>query len=143
MMTEVPIIIKEETQYLDVCAGCYFIWFDPQEFEHLPKLEPAEPEGAALPLEARQALARARLEILKQGQELQQMGQASPDNWWQLILGFFGMPRLNWQLAKQWSRSVGNWESARAHTISGKSSTAGCSWTRSNASRNWRKKTVG
>ncbi len=42
-MTEVPIAPPAgKTVYLDVCTGCHFVWFDPREFEALPKL-PAEP----------------------------------------------------------------------------------------------------
>ena len=36
-MTEVPIVSGEKNEYLDVCTGCHFIWFDPREFEALPK----------------------------------------------------------------------------------------------------------
>jgi Zn-finger nucleic acid-binding protein len=65
-MTEVPIIpAKNKTVCLDVCTVCHFIWFDPHEFEALPKLEQKPTGFEHLSEEARQALARAQLETLR------------------------------------------------------------------------------
>ncbi|MHC4677440.1 MAG: zf-TFIIB domain-containing protein [Planctomycetota bacterium] len=47
-MTEVPFSCGERTQHLDVCTGCHFLWFDPKEFESLPKSAAAKnSEGSA------------------------------------------------------------------------------------------------
>lgn len=66
-MVEVPIIPgKDRTVCLDVCTNCYFIWFDPLEFESLPKLTQKPSDFDGLSGEAKKVLALARLEILKQ-----------------------------------------------------------------------------
>ncbi len=44
---------------LDICEGCRLIWFDPQEFEQIPKVP--VPEEDALPPEVAQAIARAHV----------------------------------------------------------------------------------
>jgi len=65
-MAEVPIIpVQNKAFRLDVCTICHFVWFDPQEFETLPKLEQKPTGFEHLPEEARQALAQAQLETLR------------------------------------------------------------------------------
>ncbi len=91
-MSAVTLNIKERKESVDVCQGCRFIWFDPHEFEGLPLISSDKPAREDLPLEARKAIALARLEALKETQELQEIGDTSPDHWWEVILGFLGMP---------------------------------------------------
>jgi membrane associated rhomboid family serine protease len=91
-MTEVPIIGREKTEYLDVCTGCHFIFFDPKEYERLPKLPVAKEPKDDLSPKAREALVLARLEILKTEQESEEMGVSSPDHWWEIIPAIFGLP---------------------------------------------------
>ncbi len=91
-MNEVPIISKNKTQYLDVCIGCHFIFFDPKEYECLPKIPAAKDPKDNLPLKEREALALARLEALKQEQESEKMGVSSPEHWWEIIPAIFGLP---------------------------------------------------
>ena len=91
-MTEVPIIATEDkTVYLDVCTGCHFVWFDTQEFESLPKVPAKSPEAEALPQEAREAIALAQLEIIRQESEVTE-ANAPPDYWWQLVVGLTEVP---------------------------------------------------
>jgi membrane associated rhomboid family serine protease len=91
-MTEVPIIATEgKTVYVDVCTGCHFVWFDTQEFESLPQVPVESPEAAVLPQEAREAIALAQLEIIRQESEVTE-ASAPPDYWWQLVLGLTGVP---------------------------------------------------
>jgi membrane associated rhomboid family serine protease len=91
-MKEVPIISRNKTQYLDVCVGCHFIFFDPQEYEFLPKIPVVKEPEDNLPLKDREALALARLEVLKEEQEAEKMGVSSPDHWWEIIPAIFGLP---------------------------------------------------
>lgn len=90
-MSEIPIVNEVKMLYLDVCAGCHFVWFDPNEFESLPKLEIIR---ADLPetMKERETLALARLEALKNRQEPDKMFYESPDHWWEYIPAFFWMP---------------------------------------------------
>lgn len=91
-MSEVPIIIRNKTEYLDVCIGCHFIFFDTKEYEHLQKIPVATEPKEELSQKAKEALALARLEILKKDQESEEMGESSPDHWWEIIPGIFGLP---------------------------------------------------
>lgn len=91
-MKEVPIISRNKTQYLDVCIGCHFIFFDPQEYDNLPKIPLVKEPEDNLPLKDREVLALARLEALKQEQQAKQIGVSSPDHWWEIIPAIFGLP---------------------------------------------------
>ena len=89
-MSEIPIVSEVKMLYLDVCAGCHFIWFDPNEFESLPRLEIIRTD---LPktMKGREALAMARLEALKNRQKPDVFCE-SPEHWWEYILALFDMP---------------------------------------------------
>ena len=109
-MIEVPIVNAKKTEYIDVCRVCHFIWFDTNEYDVLPKVAVKKPEGSDMPLEARKALALAKLETLKQKQE--QDASGAPDNWWELIPAIFGLPieynrtRLKHKPLLTWSLSA-------------------------------------
>jgi len=91
-MTEVPLQFGSATGYLDVCKQCRFIWFDPHEYEDLPtKPGDTAAEPIELPAPAKEALAMARLEALREERD-QEMVDSPPDNWWELALGYCGMP---------------------------------------------------
>jgi membrane associated rhomboid family serine protease/Zn-finger nucleic acid-binding protein len=92
LMTEVPIIAAEgKTTHLDVCTGCHFVWFDRREFEALPKIpvQPSEPE--TLSPKAREALALAQLEVLKQQSQAADT-LTGPDSWWHVAVAMLGIP---------------------------------------------------
>jgi membrane associated rhomboid family serine protease/Zn-finger nucleic acid-binding protein len=92
IMHEVPIIEGDETKYFDVCTGCFFIWFDPGEFEGLAKIPIAKSLEEQLPLETKRALTLAKLELVKEGQDSETMGFSSPDHLWEIVPALFGMP---------------------------------------------------
>jgi membrane associated rhomboid family serine protease/Zn-finger nucleic acid-binding protein len=92
LMVQVPVVVAEETEFIDICTGCHFVWFDPAEFERFPKLQIPKPTCESLSNEARYELAMANLETLKQKQIAQQDGISCPDHWWELVLGLFGLP---------------------------------------------------
>ena len=112
LMIEVPIINAEKTEYIDVCLVCHFVWFDTNEYDVLPKIAVKEPEGSNLAPEAREALALAQLEQLKQEQEAKQIGCSAPDHWWELMPAIFGLPveynriQLKHKPLLTWSLSV-------------------------------------
>jgi hypothetical protein len=70
MMSEVAINNKGKTEYIDVCRGCFFIWFDPGEYEDFPKVPPKKAVIDELPAEAKKILAFDNYETLKEQQEM-------------------------------------------------------------------------
>jgi len=92
-MTEVPIASGEKTVDLDVCTGCHFIWFDPKEFESLPKSTAAKvPQAWPMSDKEREAIALARLETVKNRQIDADAHERSPDNWWEVVVAYMGIP---------------------------------------------------
>jgi membrane associated rhomboid family serine protease len=92
-MAEVPVALPaDKVLRLDVCTGCHFVWFDPREFEALPKLPPKRIESDELSQEAREALAMAKLDILKQQSSLSGLANESPDHWWHFAIALCGIP---------------------------------------------------
>ena len=92
-MAEVSILSGKKTEYLDVCTGCHFIWFDPQEFESLPKSSQATiSKTQQMTDKEREALALARLEEVKSMQRDQDAHEASPDAWWEVAVAYMGIP---------------------------------------------------
>lgn len=92
-MAEVPIHLgADNTLHLDVCTGCHFVWFDPREFESLPKLAPKPVEREQLSPKAREALALAKLEALNQQSSLSGPERDAPDHWWHLAIALCGIP---------------------------------------------------
>ena len=91
-MTEVTILYGERTDYLDVCTGCHVVWFDPREFESLPKIASATSKTRQITEKEREALALAHLEEVKNVQIDQEAQETSPDAWWEVIVAYMGIP---------------------------------------------------
>jgi len=91
-MREVSLDNKENALLLDVCIKCHFVWFDPKEYESLPKTQTISSEMDRLPPKAREQLAIATLEASKDRQRAKEMWSTSPDHWWEVALAFFGFP---------------------------------------------------
>ena len=92
-MTEVPIASGGSTEYLDVCTGCHFIWFDPREFESLPKSASATTSKTRqMTDKEKEALALKRLETVKSMQIDQDAHETGPDDWWDVIQAYMGIP---------------------------------------------------
>ena len=63
LMFEVPITMDGDVlEYLDICKTCYFIWFDPDEFEALPQVEIPEELIQTFPEEVRLAFAKYEID---------------------------------------------------------------------------------
>lgn len=75
---------------VDVCRACHFVWFDPQEFEHLRPLPPPAPEPP-LPEKASEILAAAANEAIKDRAN-RSWGTEAPDEYWKYLPAFLGMP---------------------------------------------------
>lgn len=91
-MSNVTLYLEGRVEYFDVCENCHFIWFDPNEFERLPKNAAKTSRPKDLPAEAKKILAQATIDSLQRQREFEEIGISSPDHWWEIILGFFGMP---------------------------------------------------
>ena len=93
-MAEVSISCGHRTENLDVCTGCHFIWFDPREFESLPKnAAPKVPKASQISDKEKEARALIRLEKLKiELRDQQDAYEASPDAWWEVVVAYMGIP---------------------------------------------------
>ena len=101
-MTQVTVRTGRLTEEIDVCRGCYFVWFDHRELESLPgnRTRPPQDRGRdedaasmrRLPLEAREAVARARLETVKAQQAREAEADTAPEEWWHVLIGYLGVP---------------------------------------------------
>jgi len=92
-MAEVPILCGQKTEYLDVCTGCHFIWFDPREFESLPKSAASKaPKAVEMSNKEKEALALASLEEVKRMQTDQEAHETSPDSWWEVAVAYTEIP---------------------------------------------------
>jgi membrane associated rhomboid family serine protease len=93
-MTVVPLADAGSSLTLDACLGCYFIWFDPNEFEHVPaagnatlnvrkESTPVSPETLArLESNLSHELKKDTASEFTEG----------PDHWWEVIPAVFGLP---------------------------------------------------
>jgi membrane associated rhomboid family serine protease len=95
-MREVPVTLQEDAVSLDVCTGCHFAWFDPQEFEQLraaPQTQESEEKPRKeLPEKVRVEMARFALQSDTRRQSQDQFGSEWPDEAWKWVPGFLGMP---------------------------------------------------
>ncbi len=115
-MIEVPLIVGKATEHLDVCAGCHFIWFDPGEFEGLPKVPPKTSDRQPLPREAQEALAALRLETLGKEQDFKNISDSSPDHWLEVIPAIFGIP-IEYNYTPLKHRPIATWSLAAAIAV--------------------------
>jgi membrane associated rhomboid family serine protease len=92
-MAEVPIpVLPGQALRLDVCVRCQFLWFDPHEFEHLPKA-PTRPDATKeLPEKVREAIALADFQAFAKKQRGQDYGSEPPDEAWKWIPAMLGLP---------------------------------------------------
>jgi len=91
-MSDVPVPVRDGHESLDVCTRCHFIWFDPSEYEDLPKIERAPDWRDTLPQEAREQIARMEMERIRERASESDWGRELPDAWWKLLPGALGMP---------------------------------------------------
>ncbi len=93
-MREIPVPVAKQEVPLDVCAGCQFVWFDPDEFAQLPAAppKPKEDPRQQLPQKAREAMAMAELKLDEARRRGGDFGGEAPDETWKWLPALFGMP---------------------------------------------------
>ena len=92
-MVEVPLPVDGREVPLDVCTGCHFVWFDPQELEQLPEGPAAPSEEEPLSQQAREQIAVAEAESVAERAEADEEDPLlGPADKWKWIPGLFGMP---------------------------------------------------
>lgn len=75
---------------IDVCKACTFVWFDPAEYDAMPRCVPsAGTSEQELPPEARRLLA---MEQIKDRREQARLDKTAPDEWWKIVPALLGMP---------------------------------------------------
>ena len=89
---EVPLPVEGGDVPLDVCIGCQFVWFDPQELEKLPEAPEPPSEERPLPPEAREKIAVAEAEAVAERAEPEDHPYFGPAETWKWIPGVLGMP---------------------------------------------------
>jgi len=77
---------------LDVCTRCHFVWFDPGEHEALPERLDKTPKKEVLPQKAREAIALAKLESIREEGMGSDWGNDLPEESWKWIPALLGMP---------------------------------------------------
>jgi membrane associated rhomboid family serine protease len=89
-MLEIQPAGQAHDPWLDVCRRCHMVWFDPAEFERMPKLPP-RPESTESPV-VRQAGALMKIQMERERAERQVFVPEAPDEWWKKALTVFGLP---------------------------------------------------
>jgi membrane associated rhomboid family serine protease len=72
---------------LDACRPCGVVWFDPDEFEHIP--EGGTESFEALVLRGREAMAAEKVRQIRDRAESEDV---APEESWKWVAGFFGVP---------------------------------------------------
>jgi membrane associated rhomboid family serine protease len=91
-MAEVRLPVDGGRVPLDVCTGCQFVWFDPEELDKLPEAPPAPSEEETLPEEVRERIAVAEAEGVARRAERQDDAFLGPEEKWKWIPALLGMP---------------------------------------------------
>ncbi len=92
MMSEVSVDCDDGFQLIDVCTHCHTVWFDSGEYEKFPKLPEPKNEYTGMSMKAREAIANMKIERINAQAEAEKCWDGEPEEWWQWILAFFGMP---------------------------------------------------
>ncbi|MBI5687226.1 MAG: rhomboid family intramembrane serine protease [Verrucomicrobia bacterium] len=78
---------------VDVCKRCQFLWFDKGEFDAMPALPPRpQTLEESLPQKARELVAEVEVRRIRERAQEESFGEEGPDDWWQTVAGFLGLP---------------------------------------------------
>lgn len=87
---------EKEAIHVDVCKCCHTVWFDTHELDHVlasVELPPERKEGPELSDRAKEVLALAEIERIRERADREDAVQgAPPAEGWQTILTVFGIP---------------------------------------------------
>jgi len=89
---EVPLPVDDGHVHLDVCVGCQFVWFDPQELERLPEAPAVPGQQEPLAQEVREKITIAEAESVGKRAEREDGTFTGPAEKWKWIPGLLGMP---------------------------------------------------
>ena len=78
--------------WLDVCARCYFVWFDPNEYAQILAGAGRAAPKEQLSLQAREAGAMLKLESRRRAQEARPADDQGPDETWKSLPALLGLP---------------------------------------------------
>lgn len=78
--------------HLDLCTRCQFLWFDPHEFEQLPKQTLVPGQRRELPTKVREAMAIADAKREAEQARGGEFGSESPEEAWKWIPAMLGLP---------------------------------------------------
>ena len=77
---------------LDLCTKCQFLWFDPHEFEQLPRQPQAPGQPRELPAKVREAMAVADAQREADRARGGEFGGESPEEAWKWVPAMLGLP---------------------------------------------------
>ena len=89
-MAEARVNTDHAALALDVCKSCAMVWFDPSEFDALPKRSaamPIQPPRPKLSPKSAEALAQFRLKAMREKED-----NEGPSDLWQALPALLGMP---------------------------------------------------
>jgi len=92
LMVEVPAGSENNTQFVDVCTSCQFVWFDSREYEAMPSSPQQTDSEPKLPSAAREKLAILELDSIREKARGSDWACEAPDEWWHWIPALLGMP---------------------------------------------------
>lgn len=78
--------------HLDLCTRCQFLWFDPHEFEQLPKQFQRPGQPRELPAKVREVMAIADAQREAERARGGEFGSESPEEAWKWIPAMLGLP---------------------------------------------------
>ena len=90
-MAEVQIPTATARTSIDVCTRCQFVWFDPREYETLPKQQQQDSFLKSLPPEARERIAMLEVEAIQKAADSDEE-HSGPSETWHYIPALLGLP---------------------------------------------------
>jgi len=90
-MAEVQISTASPNTRIDVCTRCQFVWFDPREYETLPKQQQHDSFLKSLPPEARERIAMLEVEAIQKAADSNR-DHSGPAETWHYIPALLGLP---------------------------------------------------
>jgi len=91
-MVEISARVRGHELPLDVCTGCQFVWFDPQEFEQFPAQVHPPSDRERLPEKVREQMALMELQQDAERARGGDFGTQGPEESWKTIPAVFGLP---------------------------------------------------
>ncbi len=91
-MVEVPVGAGPQSDQLDICTSCQFVWFDHSEFEALPVESGSKRTEVEISPEGWQSLGGLELDVIQREQDEAESNWIGPDGLWKWCSSYFGLP---------------------------------------------------